>query len=374
MRRIRRRSVGAPGRRARAPAERPERAAGAGGRRRRARRATPARRAGSASSWSSCTLQPLGARTTRSSTPDMAGHVAPHDFYGSVDDRRRRPPPTSLLGSDTTCDKQADTAALLAPGPLRPRRGRRALRPQRLLPGRARASTPTDVVPMPVRPGAHRRRPDRHRRRSPARRPAGPAGPRTDISDDPPTCPPGAPLHLVLTFPDCWDGEHLDSEDHASHATYSTDGACPEAHPVHIPQLDDVGRLPDLGRRPRPAPRVGQHLLRPRRLLQRLGPRRPRARGRGLHPPRRGLRPGLQPRGRRPVRSSRNSRPPTERARLARARSRPAGARRLDGQRCRTLAGRRRVGGECGGVRGSPATRTRMAPIMPLVVVPCSEQ
>jgi hypothetical protein len=41
----------------------------------------------------------------------------------------------------------------------------------------------------------------------------------------------------VLTFQDCWDGEHLDSADHRSHAAYSADGRCPRSHPVHLPQL-----------------------------------------------------------------------------------------------------------------------------------------
>ena len=62
-------------------------------------------------------------------------------------------------------------------------------------------------------------------------------GTSTAISDEPPDCPPGAPLHLVLTFQDCWDGEYLASEDHVSHAAYSEDGACPTTHPVHLPQL-----------------------------------------------------------------------------------------------------------------------------------------
>jgi len=62
-------------------------------------------------------------------------------------------------------------------------------------------------------------------------------GSASGILDDPPECPAGAPLHLVLTFQDCWDGVHLESEDAQSHVTYSTDGACPSSHPVSIPQL-----------------------------------------------------------------------------------------------------------------------------------------
>jgi len=38
-------------------------------------------------------------------------------------------------------------------------------------------------------------------------------------------------------FPDCWDGEHLDSPDHRSHVAYSDGNRCPRSHPVPIPML-----------------------------------------------------------------------------------------------------------------------------------------
>jgi hypothetical protein len=53
----------------------------------------------------------------------------------------------------------------------------------------------------------------------------------------PPDCPDGRPLRLLVSFPDCWDGERLDSNDHVSHTSRSVDGACPATHPVTIPQL-----------------------------------------------------------------------------------------------------------------------------------------
>ena len=67
-------------------------------------------------------------------------------------------------------------------------------------------------------------------------------GSRSTLSDVPPTCPASAPLHLVLTFQDCWDGQYLDSEDHASHAAYSEAGECPASHPVHPRPGDPSGR------------------------------------------------------------------------------------------------------------------------------------
>jgi Domain of unknown function (DUF1996) len=52
-----------------------------------------------------------------------------------------------------------------------------------------------------------------------------------------PTCPEGRPLRVAISFPDCWDGENLDSPDHTSHVARSEGGACPESHPVVMPQL-----------------------------------------------------------------------------------------------------------------------------------------
>ena len=53
----------------------------------------------------------------------------------------------------------------------------------------------------------------------------------------PPTCPEGRPLRMAVSFPDCWDGERVDSPDHASHMARSEGGACPASHPVPVPQL-----------------------------------------------------------------------------------------------------------------------------------------
>jgi hypothetical protein len=58
-----------------------------------------------------------------------------------------------------------------------------------------------------------------------------------------PTCPAGQPgggLRLHVNFPNCWDGERLDSANHKSHMAYSADGACPRSHPVEVPALSLV--------------------------------------------------------------------------------------------------------------------------------------
>jgi Domain of unknown function (DUF1996) len=53
----------------------------------------------------------------------------------------------------------------------------------------------------------------------------------------PPTCPEGRPLRVAISFPDCWDGDNLDSPDHVTHVARSEGGACPDSHPNAVPQL-----------------------------------------------------------------------------------------------------------------------------------------
>lgn len=50
-----------------------------------------------------------------------------------------------------------------------------------------------------------------------------------------PDCPVGYDLVMEVTFPQCWDGVHLDSSDHKSHMSNTVNGACPSDHPVPIP-------------------------------------------------------------------------------------------------------------------------------------------
>lgn len=51
----------------------------------------------------------------------------------------------------------------------------------------------------------------------------------------PPQCTDQLRAHII--FPNCWDGENLDSPDHKSHMAYSSDGVCPADHPVALPRL-----------------------------------------------------------------------------------------------------------------------------------------
>lgn len=55
-------------------------------------------------------------------------------------------------------------------------------------------------------------------------------------------CPGNVMLNVVVDFPNCWDGRHLDSPDHRSHLAYGSYGSwgylkCPATHPKMIPSL-----------------------------------------------------------------------------------------------------------------------------------------
>lgn len=61
------------------------------------------------------------------------------------------------------------------------------------------------------------------------------------VSAKPGNCGRGT-VTLNINFPDCWDGVHLDSPDHHSHAAYSAASprgldVCPASHPVAVPGL-----------------------------------------------------------------------------------------------------------------------------------------
>ncbi|KAH9897355.1 hypothetical protein F4778DRAFT_771825 [Xylariomycetidae sp. FL2044] len=63
-----------------------------------------------------------------------------------------------------------------------------------------------------------------------------------ELDDFPTTKCPGG-IMTVHHFPACWDGKNLDSPDHQSHMyntvndAFQNSGACPESHPVRVPQL-----------------------------------------------------------------------------------------------------------------------------------------
>jgi len=166
--------------------------------------------------------------------PGRAGRSHRHDFFGNTGTDAASTV-ASLLGADTTCQNRRDTAAYWAPAllldgqPVTPTGSVAYYRPG---PGvdpatvqpypsglLAIAGDPTATEPQPLEVAAW------HCGASPV------------LHSDPPSCPRTAPLGVRIAFPDCWDGEHLDREDHRSHLARSEDGACPGSHPVPVPQL-----------------------------------------------------------------------------------------------------------------------------------------
>ncbi|MEZ5204822.1 MAG: DUF1996 domain-containing protein [Acidimicrobiales bacterium] len=176
--------------------------------------------------------------------PAMAGMSHRHDFYGA-EGTDASTTPESMLADDTTCDKTADRAAYWHPtlydhGEVVEPRDLSAY--YRAAPG----VDPAEVQPFPL--GLAMLAGDQFATEPQVGEAAGwTCGVRTDLSVDPPECEPSAPLHLVLTFPDCWDGEYLDSVDHVSHVTYSSDGTCPDGFAVHVPQITVSVRFPISG-------------------------------------------------------------------------------------------------------------------------------
>jgi hypothetical protein len=68
------------------------------------------------------------------------------------------------------------------------------------------------------------------------------------MAAQPQRCEDGTELRLQLHFDPCWDGENLSSSDHRSHlASLTEGGACPQSHPVLLPELTVEVRYPTGG-------------------------------------------------------------------------------------------------------------------------------
>ena len=164
----------------------------------------------------------------------MTGMSHMHDFYGA-ESTDAHTTPESMLRDETTCDKVADTAAYWHPALYD---HGKVVEPGRLSAyyRAAPGVDPAQVVSFPL--GLAMIAGDQYATKPQVGEAAGwTCGVRTEVHVQPPECEQSAPLHLVLTFPDCWDGKYLDSEDHVSHVTYSADGKCPKGFGTHIPQL-----------------------------------------------------------------------------------------------------------------------------------------
>lgn len=166
--------------------------------------------------------------------PGRHGGSHLHDFFGATTTGASSTPET-LLAGDTTCKDRGDTAAYWAPAlldegePVEPRRSVAYYRPGPGVEPQAVEPWPFGLVMLAGDPDATEDQP--------LGIVAWHCGASEQLAAAPPTCPQGAELGLRVTFPDCWDGDRLDSPDHRSHVAYSHEGACPDTHPVPVVQL-----------------------------------------------------------------------------------------------------------------------------------------
>jgi len=166
--------------------------------------------------------------------PGQSGASHRHDFFGNVgvdafttvDD---------LQQHDTTCDQKMDKAAYWAPAllkdgdPLVPVKSTAYYRPGIDVDPTTVQAFPKGLVMVAASAGATKQQP--------LSIVAWTCGTGIRREPTPPECGQGRNLRLLVTFPDCWDGEHLDSHDHHAHVAYSSKGVCPEGYSVPVPQL-----------------------------------------------------------------------------------------------------------------------------------------
>lgn len=171
--------------------------------------------------------------------PGRPGQSHQHDFFGA-DSVDAYSDADSLLTGGTTCETRQDTAAYWAPSLFS---GERQVEPlgstayYRAAPG----VEPADVHPFPT--GLMMISGDSQ---STTRQPTDWVGWACRVQGPTEPTPPDCAVTLLLrvVFPDCWDGEHLDSADHREHVARSTADGCPASHPVALPQLEFHVRYP----------------------------------------------------------------------------------------------------------------------------------
>ncbi len=166
--------------------------------------------------------------------PGQPGASHEHVFFGNTTTDAASTL-VSLEAGGTTCDQQLDRAAYWAPALYD---GTAMVEPVK---STAYYRAGLDVDPATVQPYPSGLMMIAGNAAADAEQPlevvAWTCGAGIERSALPPECPPGRNVRLILTFPDCWDGMHLDTANHIGHVAYSTGGACPSTHPVAIPQL-----------------------------------------------------------------------------------------------------------------------------------------
>lgn len=166
--------------------------------------------------------------------PGQPGFSHLHVFFGNTATDASSTG-ASLAAGDTTCDQPLDRAAYWAPALL--------LDGELLPPVKSTAYyragpdvDPTTVQPYPAGLAMLAGDPTATEAQ-PLSVVAWTCGAGIERVATPPSCPAGRNVRLIVTFPDCWDGERADSENHRDHVGYSAAGRCPDDLPVSIAQL-----------------------------------------------------------------------------------------------------------------------------------------
>lgn len=166
--------------------------------------------------------------------PGQPGAAHSHDFLANRSTSARSTY-TTLLAAQSNCNREEDTAAYWLPTLYQ---NGRALTPSdakiyyssqvnsksvkafppdlRMITGDAEARRPQPISVMSW--NCEKSNID-HRREPPL------------------SCPDGKRLVASMRFPNCWDGENLDSPDHNSHMTYDRGQPCPSTHLVQTPRV-----------------------------------------------------------------------------------------------------------------------------------------
>lgn len=197
---------------------------------------TPAAHAGSAPGW--IVRCPLSHRMMDDPivAPGQPGAAHIHDFFGNTTTDAFSTP-SSLRGGTTTCVDHLDLSGYWTPTVYK---DGVKVEPTGMLAYYLSQVPPSKVKPFPARlemvaGNSHA------------------TGPQSDditywnchSGPDPHSPTPydcgSSTLDVHVDFPQCWDGVHLDSADHASHMAYPVRSggvfSCPASHPVAVPRL-----------------------------------------------------------------------------------------------------------------------------------------
>ncbi|MCE7984641.1 MAG: DUF1996 domain-containing protein [Caldilinea sp. CFX5] len=158
-----------------------------------------------------------------------------HDFFGNITTDANSTA-ESLLAGGTTCDPVSDRSSYWAPT-LYDAQGVEVSMERATFYYLVHINAPTTLQPFPIglkiiagNPKATKPEEAEHIKWSCLGAPDSSTG---DLI----TCPAGSKLELLVNYPDCWDGQNLDSANHKSHMAYSAGGVCPATHPVAVPAL-----------------------------------------------------------------------------------------------------------------------------------------